>query len=135
MAAKARGTGEIRGSIDSMTGPQFISESIFPGKGCFSAAAAAKGEPDFPGSFTWRDRKYEVLGLRESWKSTGRDLGGSTERYVRRHWFRVLVRCSRIDGPTEDLMLEMVIYFDRQQRTADRKKRWWLYTKETVADS
>src|SRR6056297_3301830 len=125
--------------IEEMTGVEFISESILPGKGSFSADAMATGEPDFPGSFTWRGREYEVLELRESWKTTGRDLGGSRERYVRRHWFRVLVSGEQeeeahdAEGVDNDRLeravLEMVIYFDRQQRSTNRKRRWWLYTK------
>lgn len=105
----------------------------------------AAGEPDFPERFTWRGREYEVLKLREAWKSTGRDLGGSRERYVRRHWFRVLVTDGRRGGEPKSggaqvgrqkgESLEMVIYFDRQQKSTNRKKRWWLYTKEVVADS
>lgn len=115
-----------------MTDPHFVSELIIPGKGRFSAAVMAAGEPDFPGSFTWRGREYEVLELREAWKSSGRDLGGSRERYVRRHWFRVLVAGASEAGEPQKGRLEMVIYFDRQQRSVDRKKRWWLYTKEAI---
>ncbi|MBT7300722.1 MAG: cytoplasmic protein, partial [Victivallales bacterium] len=43
---------------------------------------------------------------------------GSSEQYVRRHWFRV----ETTDGS------EMRIYFDRQPRPGANKKRWWLAT-------
>lgn len=70
-----------------------------------------------PSRFRWRKREYEIARVLETWKTTGPCRNGSNERYVRRHYFRVLTS----DGT------EMEIYFDRQPRRGQNpKKRWWL---------
>ena len=71
------------------TEESFISEPIKPGSGSFASAAMARGEPGLPAAFTWRGREYAVAQVLESWKSTGGDSWGGTERYVRKHWYRV----------------------------------------------
>jgi hypothetical protein len=74
------------------------------------------GEPGLPGRFVWRGTNYEVARVLEKWKTTGACHHGSTEQYVRRHWFKVEIT----DGT------HMEIYFERQPRSKPKKQRWWL---------
>lgn len=92
---------------------QFVSESIVPME---LGASSVIGEPALPVKFRWRKVEYEVAQVIERWKTTGACRHGSGERYVRRHWYRVLTT----DGS------EMKIYFERQPRLGQNKKRWWL---------
>ncbi len=104
--------------IDYMT-EEFISESITPVEGTFDTTAMARAEPGLPGRFTWRDNEYTVAQILKQWKESGPCKSGSSEVYLRKHWFKII---------TEDNM-EMTIYFQRQSRTKKQnKKRWWLYT-------
>jgi hypothetical protein len=97
---------------------EFICESIQPLEG-FDTAAMSIGEPGFPKRFKWRDREYELGEIVERWKESGPCRNGANERYLRKHWYRVVTT----DGT------EMKIYFDRQVRSkSQRTKRWWLYT-------
>lgn len=98
-----------------ITKPQekFVSESITP---TLLAAPAVPGEPGIPVRFLWRGVEYEIGRVIEKWKTTGDCRHGSGEKYVRRHWFRV----KTTDGT------EMRIYFERQARSKQNKKRWWL---------
>lgn len=97
---------------------EFICEAITPVEGSFDTASMCAGEPGVPMQFLWRDTQYEVASVLEKWKTTGDCRYGSSERYVRKHWFRVALT----DGT------QMEIYFDRQPRSKQSKKRWWLST-------
>ncbi len=98
---------------------QLISESITPVLNKMDVAAMTRGEPGLPKKFIWRGKEYEVAELIERWKDTGPCWSGSGERYVRKHWFRIITT----DG------LVMKLYFERQARSsAERKKRWWLHS-------
>ena len=98
---------------------QFISEQIKPDSDGFNAMCLLGGAPSMPRAFTWRGEDFTVADVMESWKETGPCTHGSSEQYVRKHWFRV--RTTSGD--------EMKIYFERQARsTKQRKARWWLYT-------
>jgi Domain of unknown function (DUF6504) len=98
---------------------EFISEEIRPTGDLRDASALAIGAPAPPAKFVWRGREYVVAAVLDAWKETGADRGGSDERYVRRHWFRI-----RTDDGAE-----MKIYFERQARSGRQaRKRWWLYT-------
>jgi phosphoribosylglycinamide formyltransferase-1 len=97
---------------------KFISEAIIPDNTSFDTSAMAGGEPGLPARFRWRDTDYEVARVLEKWKTTGDCRNGSPEQYVRKHWFRI----ETADGTG------MVIYFDRQPRAKQNKKRWWLAT-------
>ena len=79
------------------------------------------GEPGLPARFLWRDTEYEVAKVLEKWKTTGDCHHGSAEQYVRRHWFRL----ETTNGT------EMQVYFERQPRSRQNKKRWWLATIST----
>ena len=98
---------------------EFVSEAIKPVAGTFDTAGMTRGEPGLLGRFIWRDIEYAVDEVLEKWKETGRCKSGSSEMYLRKHWFRI--RCT--DGS------KMTIYFERQPKSKRQsKKRWWLYT-------
>jgi len=83
----------------------------------------ARGEPGLPGRFAWRGEEYVVAEVLAKWKESGRCKSGSTEMYLRKHWFRI---------KTQDA-LEMTIYFERQPKSkAQNKTRWWLYKVKKV---
>ena len=103
----------------SGAGDEFVSEEIRPIGGAGDAGGMVRGEPGLPGRFVWRDKEYVVEEVLKQWKESGRCKGGSSEMYLRKHWFKI--RC--VGG------LEMTIYFERQARSKrENKKRWWLYT-------
>ena len=98
---------------------EFVSEEIKPVAGTFAAAAMARGEPGLPRRFVWRNAEYAVAEVLKQWKESGPCRSGSSEMYLRKHWFTI--RCT--DGT------EMTIYFERQPRSKSQNKaRWWLYT-------
>lgn len=98
---------------------EFVGEAIKPVAGTFDTAGMIRGEPGLPGRFVWRDKEYALAEVLEKWKESGRCKSGSSEMYLRKHWFKI--RCT--DGS------EMTIYFERQPRSkAHNKMRWWLYT-------
>ena len=98
---------------------EFVGEAIKPVAGTFDTAGMASGEPGLPGRFVWRDKEYTLAEVLEKWKESGRCKSGSSEMYLRKHWFKI--RCT--DGS------QMTIYFERQPRSkAQNKMRWWLYT-------
>jgi len=98
---------------------EFISEPIEPVAGTFDTAAMTRGEPGLPGRFKWRDKEYAVADVLEAWKETGPCRSGGPERYLRKHWYKIMTE----DGS------EMTVYFERQPRSKRRNKvRWWLYT-------
>jgi hypothetical protein len=93
--------------------PRFVSEAITP---IAFGAPAAIGEPATPVRFRWRGQEHEVARVIEKWKTTGACRNGSGEIYVRRHWYRL-----ETSGG-----VEMEIYFERQPRSKQTKKRWWV---------
>lgn len=97
---------------------QFICEAIALVASTGRLSDALRGEPALPMRFRWRDRDYDVKEVIEKWKTTGPCHHGSSENYVRKHWFRIRTT----DGP------EMTLYCDRQPRRGQSSKRWWLYT-------
>jgi hypothetical protein len=98
---------------------QFVSEPIEPIQGTFDPTAMTRGEPGLPHRFAWRDQEYSIAQVLEAWKEDGPCKSGSTEMYLRKHWFRVAT----------DQGVEMTLYFQRQPRSKRQSKaRWWLYT-------
>jgi hypothetical protein len=95
----------------------FVGEAITPEESSFSASSMATGGPGLPGVFSWRGRKHAVVEVLEQWKEAGDCRHGSGERYVRKHWFRIMTGQG----------LEMRIYFERQQRSSGGS-RWRLYS-------
>ncbi|MFA5205046.1 MAG: DUF6504 family protein [Lentisphaeria bacterium] len=98
---------------------QFISEAVVPEPGTFDTGRMAAGEPGLPGAFAWRGRRFEVAELLRCWKEAGPCRMGSSEQYVRKHWYEVRTAT----GET------LTLYFERQPRgKAQAKKRWWLFS-------
>jgi len=101
---------------------EFISEPIEPVAGTFDTAAMTRGEPGLPERFKWRDEEYAIADVLEAWKETGPCRSGGSEKYLRKHWYKIRT----------DSGLEMTLYFERQARSKTRNKtRWWLYTINT----
>ena len=98
---------------------QFISEPIHPVEGTFDPSGMIRGEPGLPQRFVWRDTEYIVTDVLEAWKEDGPCQSGSSEMYLRKHWYRVATERG----------IEMTLYFQRQPRSKRQSKaRWWLYT-------
>ncbi len=98
---------------------EFIGEALVPAPGSGDASRMARGEPGLPGLFTWRDTQYRIAGVISAWKTSGRDVGGGSEMYLRRHWYKVLT----------DPLFVMTIYCDRQAKNRQRpKSRWYIFT-------
>jgi len=98
---------------------RFVSEPIKPVEGTFDPTAMTRGEPGLPRRFVWRDEEYTVAEVLEVWKEEGPCKSGSSEMYLRKHWFRVATEQGA----------EMTLYFQRQPRSKRQSKaRWWLYT-------
>ncbi len=98
---------------------RFVSEPVQPTEGTFDPTAMTRGEPGLPRQFTWRDEEYTVADVLEAWKEDGPCKSGSSEMYLRKHWFRVATEQG----------VEMTLYFQRQPRSKRQgKTRWWLYT-------
>jgi len=97
---------------------QFVGEEIRPTAGAIGTRGMTRREPGLPRRFTWRGDQYEVARMLEKWKETGPCTSGGTERYVRKHWYRLRTTAGQ----------EMVVYFERQARRGSRPAaRWWLY--------
>ena len=98
----------------------FVSEELVPEAGTADAAAMARGEPGLPGAFTWRGRRYAVVGVLGSWKSSSPEGGrAGAEVYLRRHWYRIATDAGDV----------MTVYCQRQAGNRKRpKSRWWVYT-------
>ncbi len=96
----------------------FVSESITPVFDEGTGVAIVAGAPVVPSGFIWRKKEYRVESVLETWKESGPCKSGSSERYLRKHWYRIRMT----DGT------EMEVYFERQARSARQgKKRWWLF--------
>jgi phosphoribosylglycinamide formyltransferase-1 len=102
---------------DSLPAPgDLVVEAIAPDPSSFEVAGPARGEPGLPRRFTWRGVEWTVARVERRWKTTGRDRGGSRERYVRRHW--AVVRTTA--GP------RFRVYGER----GGLPGRWWLHSVE-----
>jgi hypothetical protein len=99
---------------------QFIGEAIQPVTETIDAARMARGEPGLPRQFRWGAEVVRITQVLRAWKETGPCRHGSGEQYVRKHWFEVAT----------DSGGKMKIYFERQPRSA-AKKRWWLFSTES----
>ncbi|MCP4550073.1 MAG: cytoplasmic protein [bacterium] len=94
---------------------RLISEAIKP-LGVFGdTAVMAAGSPGLPEGFAWRDEELKIVEVLDTWKSVSDCKSGSSEKYVRRHWFQV--RCDR--------GREYKLYFQRQ---GGKRQRWFLYS-------
>ena len=98
---------------------RFVSEPIVPDAATFDTSRMAAGEPGFPRKFSWRGDTVEVAEIIRTWKEDGACRNGSTDRYVRKHWYEIRTKT----GAT------MTIYFERSFRLKPaRAERWWLFS-------
>ncbi len=112
---------------DGKAAAEFVGEPLLPVSGTADTKAMSRGEPGLPGRFVWRERTYEVAAVVATWKTSGPCHSGSGERYLRRHWYRVLARPAEAGGREA----VMTVYCERQARSAKRPKaRWFAYTVE-----
>jgi hypothetical protein len=105
-------------------GQTLISEPITPEPGTFDTAMMSRGGPGIPRFFTWRGKRYEVLGLIETW--TSRERGKGMDRgytYIRKHFYRIKTTSGEI----------MTLQFDRKPRGERGRERWSLFSTETAA--
>ena len=96
---------------------RFISEPIKPVVGTCDTMRMAIGEPGLPREFLWRGKIIKIKAVLRTWRETGRCRHGSTDMYVRKHWYEVITLANSI----------MKIYFDRQCRNR-KAARWWLFS-------
>jgi hypothetical protein len=100
---------------------EFVGEAIQPVANTLDASRMAAGEPGLPRQFLWRSQPVNIAHVLNTWRETGPCRHGSGEQYVRKHWFEVAT----------DSGLKLKIYFERQARSANKKKeRWWLFSVE-----
>jgi phosphoribosylglycinamide formyltransferase-1 len=96
---------------------RFIGRPLTPEPGSCFGAPVAIGAPALPAVIAWNHERIEVAELLAAWKESGPCRGGSSERYLRKHWFHIRTSGGR----------EMKLYFERQPRTG-QKNRWHLYS-------
>ena len=104
--------------MNAQSRQRFVSEAIEAVPGTADTAAMAQGEPGLPQAFRWRGTIIRIAGVLRTWRETGPCTHGSTEKYVRKHWFEIQTTDDRIAR----------IYFDRQPRDKRRTRRWWLFS-------
>jgi phosphoribosylglycinamide formyltransferase-1 len=98
---------------------RLVSEAIQPDLTEAADHPYRVGEPVVPGRFRWRGEEYVVAAVVESWKELSEGSRWMPDRYVRRHWYRVLTA----DGT------EMKLYVERRGRGRGRARPgWWLYS-------
>lgn len=95
-----------------------ISEPISPLTDTCDTSRMAVGEPGLPRKFVWRGRTVEITAVLRTWHKTGKCRHGSSDMYVRKHWYEVATVSAGI----------MKIYFDRQPRRGRKESRWWLFS-------
>lgn len=79
----------------------------------------AAGEPALPLRFRWRGTEYEVAAVvsqEREFRPEGHRAGN--EKYLRKHWIEVITTTGE----------RMRIYCERQARSRNRMRRWWLYS-------
>lgn len=99
---------------------QFVSAAIQPIIGTIEPTGMSAGEPGLPQQFQWGSQTIHIVSVLKTWRETGPCRHGSGERYIRKHWFEVVTD----SGST------MKLYFERQARSGQIKRRWWLFTIE-----
>jgi hypothetical protein len=68
---------------------RFISEAIKPIAETADTSRMAIGEPGLPRQLVWRGRTITVKAVLRTWRETGKCHHGSSEMYVRKHWYEV----------------------------------------------
>ncbi len=103
---------------------RFVSEPLEPVAVTIDPSGMAKGEPGLPGEFSWRGQPLRVATVLRTWRECGPCKQGSSESYVRKHWFEVETTSHQ----------RARIYFERQARGRARTRRWWLFSIEEHGD-
>lgn len=98
---------------------RLISEPVIPLSSSFNAEAMASGMPGVPMSFVWRNTPYRVNTILSIEKSLRNCHSGSAEKYVDKHFFRIITDTGEI----------MTLY---RTRGATKKDQWILYTIDTT---
>lgn len=102
-----------------MVSERFISEAIEPVAGSFDTGRMAAGEPGLPRGFIWRGKPFAVDAVLRTWRETGPCHHGSSEQYVRKHWYEVRLTTGAVAR----------LYFERQARSrSETRRRWWLFS-------
>lgn len=98
---------------------ELVSEAVVPDHTSGADLPYRPGDPVVPGRFRWRGQEYSIVAVLDSWKELSRGSRGMPERYVRRHWYRIVT-----DGG-----IEMKLYVERRGRARGRgRPGWWLYS-------
>ena len=97
---------------------QFISAPLRPDPKTFDVNRMAAGEPGLPSVVYWNEQTIRIVRVVRTWRETGKCDHGSTDMYVRKHWYKVVTDAGQI----------MKIYFERQPRFGKSKCRWWLFS-------
>lgn len=82
--------------------------------GAFDPISMSRGEPGAPRRLRWKGETVAVVRVEVVEKRTGRDRGGSSERYVDRHYFRLTLESGTV----------LHAYFERRPARAGAP-RWW----------
>lgn len=99
---------------------KFVSESIKPVIVTAETNAIVAGGPVLPYEFIWRGTTLVIANVIRTWRETGPCKHGSSELYVRKHWYEVETTSKQ----------KAKIYFERQARGRKITKRWWLFSIE-----
>ena len=97
---------------------KFISAALQPVVGTIEPVRMSIGEPGLPRQFRWGAKSIRIVKVLRTWREAGSCHHGSGESYIRKHWFEVVT----------DSGTTMKIYFERQARGRQIKKRWRLFT-------
>ena len=104
-------------SVWSSLRAMFVSEAIEPLTDSCDTGAMATGAPGLPAEFRWRGEVLRIEEVLRAWKDTGPCTHGSSESYVRKHWFEVRTDSGQVAR----------LYFERQPRRGGKGTRWQLY--------
>ena len=80
----------------------------------------AMGLPGLPGAFVWQGQTIRISRVLREWHDTGPCRHGSSDRYIRKHWFDVEDETGR----------QLKIYFERnpRPRAKGKRDRWRLFS-------
>jgi len=103
--------------MPATTPSTFVSAPLHPIGSDHNNWAMAMGTPGLPVAFNWREGRLTIASVEQTWRESGPCTHGSSELYVKKHWFEVLTN----DGRRAKL------YFDRSPQGSKAASRWWLY--------
>ena len=93
----------------------FIGQPLKPVPGSFLTEGMASGTPSLPQEFICQKEQFRIASILSEWRESGPCRNGSSEKYLRKHWFRVKTTDNR----------DLKLYFERQPR--GKQARWHLY--------